>query len=79
MRSEKRAITCRYLDELIILLDEERETRNCSQRLELASAMNTLRREAFRGGASEHTVSLIHAAEVFLALHRMPIGSGALQ
>ena len=79
MRSVQRAVTCRYLDELIALLNEERETRGCARRPELAFSMRALRDEAFRGGASDRTVGLIHAAEVVLALHEMPMGSHALQ
>ena len=79
MRSLQRAVSCRYLDELILLLDEERETRDCPRRPELAFAMNILRQEAFYAGASERTVGLIHAAEVFIALHGMPIRSSVLQ
>ncbi len=79
MRVMQRVITCRYLDELIALLDEERETRACSRRPALASALDTLRKEAFHGGASDRTVGLIQAAEVVLALRERPVGSGALQ
>lgn len=77
MRKAQRAITCRFLDDLILLLDEERETRECTRRPELAAAMGTLRQEACDGGASERTVGLIEAAEVMVALHAMPIGPGS--
>jgi hypothetical protein len=79
MRNAQRVVTCRYLDELIALLDEERETRGSARRPELAFSMSVLRDEAYRGGASERTICLIRAAEVVLALHEMPAGSHALQ
>ena len=76
MRKAQQVITYRYLDDLILLLDEERETRDCAQRPELA-AMGSLRKEAFDGGATERTVGLIAAAEVMVALHALPVGPGA--
>ena len=79
MRTAQRAVTCRCLDDLIALLDEERETRDCIPRPELAFSMGVLRDEAFRGGASERTVGLIQAVEIVLALHERSIGSHALQ
>ena len=77
MRSSERDITRRFLDELIRLLDEERETRERPRRPELAAAIGNLRIAAFDNGASERTVGLIQAAEVMVALHAMPVGPGA--
>jgi len=77
MQKSERDITSRFLDELILLLDEERETRECPLRPELAAAIGDLRIEACLVGASDRTVSLIQAAEVMVALHAMPTGPGA--
>jgi len=77
MRQAQRAITGRFLDELVFLLDEERETRGCSRRPELAAAVGELRVQAVDEGARRRTVDLIHAAKVMSALHAMPVGPGA--
>lgn len=79
MRRAERTASGRYLGDLIVLLDRERETRDGTQRAELEIALSLLRDRASRGGASERTVGLIRAVQVVLALHAMPAGSGALQ
>lgn len=77
MRKAQRDITGRFLDELVFLLDEERETRGCPRRPELVAAMGELRAQAFEEGASRRTVALIQAAEVMIASHPVQVGSVA--
>lgn len=50
---------CPYLDELIVLLDEEAETRDCSHRPQLIEAMRELELRAGLCGASTMTLALI--------------------
>ncbi|MCJ2131010.1 hypothetical protein [Methylobacterium sp. E-045] len=79
MEQAQRTASGRYLDELIALLDEERDTRHRAQRTELEIALIALRDKAASGGASERTVGLINTVQVMLALHAMPVGMGAMQ
>lgn len=79
MGHAERTATRRYLDDLISLLDREEETRGSAQRADLEIALAVLRDEAFRGGASERTVSLIQAVQVALAFQTMPRDADALQ
>ena len=79
MGQAERTVSGRYLDDLITLLDEERNTRHRAQRTELELALMALRDQASSGGASQRTVGLITAVQVILALHAMPVGVGALQ
>jgi len=79
MGQAERTISARCLDDLIVLLDRERETRHLVQRTELEIALIVLRNKASNGGASQRTVSLIQAVQVMLALHAMPVGSGGVQ
>lgn len=74
MRQAQREITGRFSDERILLLDEERETRDCTRRPEPAAALGILRDEAVDGGASKRTVGLIQAAGTMVARQAMPIG-----
>ncbi len=77
MRKAQRNITGHFLDELVPLFDEERETRACPRRPELVAAMGELRVQAFEEGASRRTVDLIRAAEVMVASHPVQVGSVA--
>ncbi|MCJ2039772.1 hypothetical protein MKK64_00400 [Methylobacterium sp. E-025] len=79
MEKAQRTASGRYLDDLIALLDQERDTRHRAQRTELELALIALRDKASSGGASERTVGLIRAVQVMLALQAMPIGVDALQ
>ncbi|MCJ2079721.1 hypothetical protein [Methylobacterium sp. J-090] len=79
MELAERTVSGRYLDDLIALLDKERDTRHRAQRTELELALIALRDKASSGGASERTVGLICAVQVMLALHAMPVGVGPLQ
>lgn len=79
MGQAERTVSGRYLDDLIALLDEERDTRHRTQRTERELALIALRDKASSGGASERTVGLIHAVQVMLALHSMTVGVSALQ
>ncbi|APX85918.1 hypothetical protein BV511_15135 [Methylorubrum extorquens] len=79
MGQAERTVSGRYLDDLIALLDQERDTRRRAQRTELELALIALRDKASSGGASERTVGLIHTVQVMLALRAMPVCVGALQ
>lgn len=79
MEKAQRTVSGRYLDDLIALLDQERDTRHRAQRTELELSLIALRDKASSGRASKRTVDLICAVQVMLALQAMPVGVGALQ
>ncbi|GEO99371.1 hypothetical protein GCM10007887_32540 [Methylobacterium haplocladii] len=69
MRSQSDRPACPFLDALIVLLDEEADTRDCRRRPELIGAMNDLEMEAVLAGASALTVSMIHASKTMLQVN----------
>ena len=66
-----RKSSCRYLDELIELLDEEADTRDCRHRPQLIRAMRDLELQACLAGASALTVSMIHASQMMILVGEM--------
>lgn len=74
MSSRNDRPACPFLDELIALLDEEADTRDCRRRPELIGAMRDLERQAVLGGASALTVSMIHASKTMLQVNDLMVG-----
>lgn len=66
MNAHAKCPPCPYLNELIALLDEEADTRDCHSRPELVRAMRDLEIQASLAGASALTLSMIHVSKVML-------------
>lgn len=63
---------CPYLDELIVLLDEEAETRECRYRPQLIEALRELELRAGLSGASTMTLALISLSRKKVRASELP-------